>query len=297
MPEGKDAIEINQIHIAIALIALKSRHHLSNHCIEDILALLRLFTKNVPSSYKALRTVLRKRSITHSNPRTNTICPHCEKLSDQLKKCTSCGAMYSPISLSSIPLFHTYDIGPQIEAILATSSHLSLQSSGCVRTHMNDITDGNIYNALLASESGKFITLSMNVDGVQPNKGSDQSLWPILMVVNEINRKKRFSLENLIIAGMWPGPAKPSRSQMFLVFQNIVKDLKILEGGRRFRLYSSEDEQDGELLKIFLIGSCCDKPAQCLIQCLPEPTGFFGCGFCEIQGQLFVASRVTVSAC
>ena len=30
----------------------------------------------------------------------------------------------------------------------------------------------------------------MNVDGIPPNKGSDQSLWPILFVINEINRKK-----------------------------------------------------------------------------------------------------------
>ena len=280
---GKDEIEINIVHIATALIALKAKHHLSNTCVEDILSLLRLFSGNIPSSYKALCTVLRKRSFTHLTPTTNTICPHCEKVSSHLRKCTACGVNYSPIRAATVPLFYTYDIGSQIGAILATS-HISFGSSVSSGAYMSDITDGNVYKSLLAKESSRFLTLSMNVDGIQPNKGSDQSLWPILLVINEINRKKRFSLENLIIAGMWPGPSKPSRPEMSSFFQNIVKDLKLLEQGRRFDLYKA-DEDDDQFIKIFLIASCCDKPAQCLVQCLSEPTAFFGCGFCEIQGE------------
>ena len=192
MPEAKDNTEINHVHIATALIALKSRHHLSNQCVDNIVALLRLFSKNIPSSYKALCTVLRKRSITHLKPATNTICPHCEKLSGQLNKCTSWDATYSLIPLSSIPLSYTYDINAQIEAIFATSSDLSFNDSASLGTQMSDITHGDMYKSLMATESERFLTLSMNVDGIQPNKGSDQSLWPILMVINEIDRKKRF---------------------------------------------------------------------------------------------------------
>ena len=287
MPPQDDDVEINEIHIATALIALKSKHHLSNMCIDDILGLLRLFTKKVPSSYKALCTVLRKRSMAHLNPTTNTICPHWEQLSRALNRCTSCNTDYSPILVSSIPLFYTYDITTQIEAILATSSDLSFINHASHNVAMEDITHGNVYRSLLTTIPQKLITLSMNVDGIQPSKGSDQSIWPILMVINEIHRKKRFSLENLIIAGMWPGPSKPSRTQMSLFFQDIVKDLKILEQGRRFKLYSTQDDAESDFVRMFLIASCCDKPAQCLIQCLPEPTAYFGCGFCEIQGQLF----------
>ena len=283
---GRDETEINKVHIATALIALKSKYHLSNKCIEDILSLLRLFSENNPSSYKALCTVLRKRSFTHLTPTTNTICPHCGKVSPHLRKCTACDVDYSPIAVSAIPLFYTYDIGSQIEAILATSPHISFNDGASPGAYMNDITHGNMYKSLLAKEASRFLTLSMNVDGIQPNKGSDQSLWRILMVVNEINRKKRFSLENLIIAGMWPGPSKPSRPEISLFFQNAVKDLKVLEQGRRFDLHKT-DEDDDQFIKIFLIASCCDKPAQCLVQCLSEPTAFFGCGFCEIQDWLF----------
>lgn len=285
MSDAEHSTEINEVHIATALIGLKSKHHLSNTCIDDIISLLRLFSRNVPSSYKALCTVLRKRSITHMNPITNTICPHCGAISVAVDSCTSCNANYSPTSVRQVPLFYTYDIGSQIEAILATSSDVSFANQVSRNAPMRDITDGEVYQSLLATVPNKFLSLSMNVDGIQPNKGSEHSLWPILMVINEIPWRKRFCLHNLIIAGMWPGPSKPSRKQMSLFFENIVKELVILEQGRRFQLYSTTDDETDQFLKIFLISSCCDKPAQCLIQCLPEPIAYFGCGSCEIKGE------------
>ena len=42
----------------------------------------------------------------------------------------------------------------------------------------------------------------MNNDGVQPNKETDNSIWPVLMMVNEIHRQKRYSLDNVILAGV-----------------------------------------------------------------------------------------------
>lgn len=278
---------ISSIHIATALIALKSRHHLSNNCIEDILALLNILGINIPSSYKALCSLLRKRSKTHLTPAIHTICPHCQNLSSEGEQCTVCGAKYSPISSVKIPLFYTYDIFQQLKAILATSKDLVLHNSSALKkTTMRDITDGKAYKTLIQNESESFITLTMNVDGVQPNKGSDQSIWPVLLVVNEVNLKKRYSLENVIIAGIWPGPSKPSRTQMSLLFKYIVLELQELEKGHVFELYSSDQDYDSKTIKVFLIAACCDKPAQCLIQCLADPTAFFGCGHCEIEGEL-----------
>ena len=271
--------------MATALIGLKSRHNLSNKCIEDIIALLLTLGVNVPSSYKALRTLLRKRSTIHLKPSTHTICPHCQNVSDEIEKCTCCCANYAPILSSNIPLFYTYNITKQLEAIIATSRDWVLYNHNTIqKNNMRDIVDGNVYRKLTQEESVSFITLTMNVDGIQSNKGSDQSFWPILFVLNEIKRKKRYSLENLIIAAMWPGPSKPSRGQMSLLFKNLISELQELEKGRLFNLYSAADGYHSKTLKVFLISSCCDKPAQCLIQCLAEPTAFFGCGNCELKG-------------
>ncbi|CAF3073225.1 unnamed protein product [Rotaria socialis] len=130
--EQSDEI-ISSINIATALIVLKSRHHLLNNCIEDILALLNILGINVPPSYKALCTILRKRSKTHLTPSVHTICPHCQNLSSKEKQCTACTVKYSPISSVKIPLFYTYDIFQQLKAILATSKDLVLQNNSVLK--------------------------------------------------------------------------------------------------------------------------------------------------------------------
>jgi len=250
--EESDNTEFNSIQIATALIALKSRHHLSNTCIEDILALLRVLSIDVPSSYNALCTLLRKRSTTHLKPSIHTICPHCQNLSSKIHECSTCGANYSPILPVNIPLFYTYDILQQLKAILATSQDLLLHNNGILKKKMmKHITDGGMYKNLIKNESEPFITLTMNVDGIQPNKGSDQTIWPVLLVINEIKKKKRFSLENLIVAGVWPGPSKPSRIEMSLFFKNIVSELQELEQGYLFQLYSPEHDDYFQIMKVF----------------------------------------------
>lgn len=279
-------VEIDIIHVAAALVSLKARHNLSNNCMEDIVALLKFLGVNVPATYKAACTALKKRSNTYLSRSTHTVCPYCQELSSETHKCTACDKSYLSISLSKISLFYTFSISEQLKAILASSPDLVLNRRHDSRKKViDDITCGHFYNKLLEKESDSFITLTMNADGIQPNKGSDLSVWPIMLVINEIKRKKRYTLENSILAGMWPGPSKPSRSEMSLFLRDIVAQLKALEQGDLYELYSLEHENCYERLKVFLIAACCDKPAQCLIQCLADPTGYFGCGHCEIEGQ------------
>ena len=94
---------------------------------------------------------------------------------------------------------------------------------------MRDIADSIKYQTLIQNKLESFIILTMNVDGIQPNKGSDQNIWPALLAKNKINLKKRYSPENVIIAGIWFGLSKPSRIQMSLLFKYIVFELQELE--------------------------------------------------------------------
>jgi hypothetical protein len=121
------------------------------------------------------------------------------------------------------------------------------------------------------------------VDGVQPKKGSQQAIWPILIIINEIPLKKRFAIENIILAGVWPGPSKPSRAEMSLFFRPLINELLTLEQGVTFSLHDDDDDIF-VTARVFLIGACCDKPAQSLLQFIPEPTVQYGCGRCEISG-------------
>ncbi|CAF1543379.1 unnamed protein product [Adineta ricciae] len=68
---------------------------------------------------------------------------------------------------------------------------------------------------------------------------------------------------------------------MSIFFRALVEELVMLEEGVIFKI--NDDNDTSVFTRIFLIGACCDKPAQALLQHLPEPTAAFDCGRCEVQ--------------
>ena len=108
-------------------------------------------------------------------------------------------------------------------------------------------------------------------------------LFSDLFVVNELLAIIRFSIENIILAGIWPGPSKPSRDQIRLMYRPLIDELLSLEHGHAFTLFDDHIE----VLEVYLIAACCDKPAQAVVQCISEPIAVYGCGRCEISGDVF----------
>ena len=51
--------------------------------------------------------------------------------------------------------------------------------------------------------SGKNVTLSFSVDGVQPHENSDKTVWPVLCFINELNiyNKQKYT----ILSSLWFG--------------------------------------------------------------------------------------------
>ncbi|CAF4840678.1 unnamed protein product [Rotaria sp. Silwood1] len=226
---------VEAIDISAALLILKARHRLSNRCLSDILKLLRILrVANVPTSLWKSRKLVNTQSNSHLHMKKQSICPSCKDTSSEVNRCTKCHITYQTIlTTSSISIFYRFDIGSQLESILLHTPDLVFQNFlSPPSKRMRDIVDGVFYRNQLKQETDLFITLTMNVDGVQPNKGSDSSIWPVLIVVNEIRRRKRYSLENVILAGVWPGPKKPSRDDMAIFLKGIVNELKCLEAGR-----------------------------------------------------------------
>ena len=64
---------------------------------------------------------------------------------------------------------------------------------------MSDIRDGAIYESVRADNSGEILSLTINIDNVQPSKGSQKTIWPMLLVINEIPPNLRFNLENVVL--------------------------------------------------------------------------------------------------
>jgi hypothetical protein len=116
-------------------------------------------------------------------------------------------------------------------------------------------------------------------DGVQIGLKSTKSLWLITLTINEIDVKRRFLLHNVIIGGINSCFKKPTRKIMSQMIEPIVQQLQILEHGA---ICGIDDETF--VYKAFLLGSINDKPANSLLQNIPEPNSAFGCSKCEIQG-------------
>jgi hypothetical protein len=265
--------------MASILILFKHRHHLSIECMADLLSLLLLLeVENVPRSWHQL-----KQQISAIKPKRSyfTPCENCCLPSTNASKCTNCGQLIRRALYEKT--FINFSIKDQLEIILYNND-ISLLFSSYTSNVMTDIKDGHVYQQLKTLCHDKFLTLTLNIDGVEVKKKSNKSIWPALLVINEIPLDQRYNLENVIIAGVWIAPNKPSRKEMKCFLSPVVEELSEMENGYIFNdCRKSPNHQN--MIKLFLIGSCCDKPAQALVQNLPEPIARFGCGRCEVPGK------------
>ena len=267
---------------------------MSNKCVDHICQLMRrLRVENFPSSFSAINHLLLPDSSTPYFVNCVNICPVCCLKSASSSHCdnTDCGQSRSyshpPIQSMIIPILS------QLRDILARTSSLTFEHQHRTASSpddvIRDIYHGEVYRKIAADEPGKFLTLIMNIDGVQISKSSSSSLWIVTFAINEIHRNERFKMKNIIVGGVLSTSSKPSRDQIRVFLEPIVKELRQLERGESYEVKHMWSDQL-LFLKTFLIASCCDKPAQSLVQGISEPTGAYGCGRCEIQGLSFSIS-------
>ena len=266
--------EISACDIATALVLLKKRHRLSTKCIDDIICLLHsLDVRNTPSSWHKLKRLLSESKPTSINC---FICPACSKTTANEQKCTNC----STIHKNRLPSFQSFSITEQIEKIIINNNDIDLLYNP-ESTTLRDLHDGSIFRSLRRKTSGRVMTLTLNIDGIQPSRNAQSTIWPVLMVINDLPPHRRFALENIILAGAWSAKSKPSRDDVRLFLQPTIDELLDLEQGYPF-LTSTGYYQ---VIRVYLIAACCDKPAQALTQCISEPIAAFGCGRCEVEGR------------
>ncbi|CAF1259199.1 unnamed protein product [Rotaria sordida] len=125
-----------------------------------------------------------------------------------------------------------------------------------------DITDGDRYKQIQKKETDRFLTLTLYVDGVQIAKLSSKSLWMFTLALNKLPCAQQFKQHNLVVAATAFTGHRPSRSQMQVILQIIVRQLKRLENGLLIEFGSQHEE----IIPIYLISASCDKSAQALVQ-------------------------------
>ena len=104
-------------------------------------------------------------------------------------------------------MYYYLDIEKQIEYIFQKNTFSEFDSQPSVDNDLIDIKDGRIYKKILSSEDGELIkwnkafTMSINTDGISFCTKSKLTIWPVYLVINELPIQKRFSIDNVIIAG------------------------------------------------------------------------------------------------
>ena len=265
---------------------------MSTKCIDHFCELLKLLkTSNSPINFSRVKRLFLPKSFASPSSLITYICPVCCEESISSHHCNNVNCTQHPRFHQSPLYYLRLPILPQLREILAHTKALNFEHQRKPLSDIemiNDIYDGEAYQNIITEEKGKnFLSFIMNVDGIQVAKSSSSSLWIFTLVINEIKRNERFNLKNVIVGGIVSTVSKPDRHQMQTLLSPIVKELLVLEQGEYFEV-KALNENSHTYLKSFLIASCCDKPAQSLVQGISEPTGAYGCGRCEIEGKYFL---------
>ena len=163
---------------------------------------------------------------------------------------------------------------------------------------MTDSCDGEIYRNFINDEAklnhhNRSFTFSIFTDGIPLCKKSKVTIWPFLVVCNEIPPEDRFCIENVLVPGkhnlltimiiiqMILGVSVGHEKPVFEIFlKPIIEELKKLEYGLVVKINSKESK----LLYFYVLFGIFDKPARAAILNMVNSTGYYGCLKCSQEG-------------
>ena len=140
---------------------------------------------------------------------------------------------------------------------------------------LHDVWDGA---ALTSHSDPHHLALSLSTDGVPLFKSSKVSLWPVYLVILNLPANIRMNSENVVLSGMWVGPAKP---EMSLLLDPVIEHLKHLSStGMVVHLPSGD-----VVIRAELVMGVFDLPAKAAVLCSKQFNGEFGCSVCLHKGK------------
>ncbi|CAF0954149.1 unnamed protein product [Brachionus calyciflorus] len=141
-------------------------------------------------------------------------CSNCFPLKQLLHtKYYNCGCCNKAISR-----FYHLSIRYQLEEILKNKTDI---------LDYEENSQNEIFKEISKSHS-KFVTLTINSDGLSVFKSSNITFWPVYLTVNQLIKKQRFKLKNDIIGGLWMSKEKPTFHEFL---KPLVQELELLEKG------------------------------------------------------------------
>lgn len=191
--------------------------------------------------------------------------------------------------------FITLPLAPQLKSMFKRNGfHGKLRYRfNRVKTNelnFEDIQDGEIYREF--SRDGNFlsdpnaISFCWNTDGVPMYKSSNYSIWPFFLRLNELSYHERVRKENILLAGLWFGPRKPSPNLFMLP---MVEELQVLRDGIQVQV---PNQQEPITVKCMVLCGTADMPAKALFMNFKSYNGFWGCTACFQRGERYEGRHV-----
>lgn len=181
--------------------------------------------------------------------------------------CKNCHT-WNDISLSKPNFFMQIDLKYQIELlfkrdIIKKSLLMSLEKrKNRTDDSVRDVNDGKMLEGIVSKENETVLTLNINTDGVQIFSCSKRSLWPLQVMINDLDYRLRCS--NILLAGVMIVSHEPSHCLMDLFMKTFVNQLNSLNDGNfTLKLTNSEKEID---VKFSLACVCVDSVARPIVQ-------------------------------
>jgi hypothetical protein len=254
------------------------RHNLSLTALDDLLFLINtiLGVSSLPKS-----TFLFKKMFPATvKPEFHFFCPNCFlNLENHDKTINSCPKCESSIGFETITgknFFVTMKVESQIKDVLKKNKDKVLYVNNAEQNSgISDISDGKLYEPYLQT---KTVTLTLNTDGAKVFKSSKKgSLWPIQLIINELDPSVRFNPENIIICGLWFGSDPP----MELFFKPLVEEIRELNR----RKILTEINNEKIMVKVVLCICTADTLGKDKLQKKKQFNGSLACSYCLHPGE------------
>lgn len=275
---------------ALLVMAVVLRHSLTGQALNDILKLIWLHCLSSSEFLRSINT-LKKCFCNLSSPLTfHWYCSYCFLLVDKNNRDKFCPNSFCSKDFSvsgSLSFFVEVPIMDQLRKLFSKPGFYNdiqfRHNRDKKGDRISDIFDGELYKKLSQPpnvlSSRDSISFTWNTDGVPVFKSSNFSLWPLYLVINELPPKKRFSKDNMILAGLWFGSSKPA---MWIFLKPFHSALTMLESNGM--TVESPDRHGGFNIRAVLLCGTCDLPAKACVCNAVQYNGLFGCFKCLQPG-------------
>lgn len=262
-------------HLLILTQAL--RHNLPDVALQTSINLVDCHLPHVEhgSKYNFLKSCPEPNYITYF------FCPICLIIIDfsniNRAECDRCQVKYNKLELKkNRNCFFYLPLEPQLKQLVNSKNFLQFRKN----CNESDIVNSKEYQRFIEKNviSEHDITIQWNTDGVSVSNSSIRSIWPILIMVNEL--PYRIRKNNMILCGLWFGDKKPQMNLFLTPLKNEL--IHLHDNGFMSTTFLNIEPI---LIKVHPLVVPVDSSARPIMQNIKQYNGKYGCSYCLHKGK------------